>query len=174
MKNKIADAAGGEIPASRGNPGIEVVIPGRKKPLRIEQAVFDFNGTLAVDGRLVRGVAGRLKSLASLIEVVVMTADTFGTVRHTLAGLPLTVHVVRGGAEKRRLVESLGRDTVAAVGNGTNDVPMLRSAALSIVVMGGEGTAGEAVRAAIVVARDINVAIDLLLKPRRLVATLRR
>ena len=107
-------------------------------------------------------------------EVVVMTADTFGMVGRALAGSPVAVHIVRGGAEKRRFVESLGCRTVAAVGNGANDVPMLRAAGLGIAVLGDEGTSGEAVRVATVVARDINVAIDLLLKPQRLVATLRR
>jgi len=155
-------------------PGIEVAIPGRKRSLRIEHVVFDFNGTLAVEGRLVRGVTSRLKALAALTKVVVMTADTFGTVRRALARLPVTVHVVATGNEKRRFVESLGGERVAAIGNGTNDVPMLRAAALGIVVIGEEGTSAEAVRAATVVARDINVAIDLLLKPQRLVATLRR
>jgi P-type E1-E2 ATPase len=158
----------------RAARGVEVETPGRKRPLRIEHVVFDFNGTLAVEGRLVRGVGVRLRRLAALADVVVMTADTFGTARRALARLPVTVQIVRGGLEKRRFVESLGRERVAAVGNGTNDVPMLRAAALGIVVMGDEGTSGEAVRAATVLARDINVAIDLLLKPRRIVATLRR
>jgi soluble P-type ATPase len=154
--------------------GIEVRLPGRKHPLRIEHVVFDFNGTLALDGRLVRGVAPRLRKLASLCNVVVMTADTFGTVRGALAGLPFATHIVRNGPEKRRLVESLGRERVAAVGNGTNDVPMLKAAALGIVVMGDEGASGEAMRVGRIVARDINVAIDMLLRPPRLVATLRR
>lgn len=154
--------------------GLEVAIPGRERPLRIEHVVFDFNGTLAVEGRLVRGVASRLEALAAVAHVVVMTADTFGTVRRALARLPLTVHVVATGEEKRRFVESLGGERVAAIGNGTNDVPMLGAAALGIVVIGEEGTSAEAVRTATVVARDINVAIDLLLRPTRLVATLRR
>jgi P-type E1-E2 ATPase len=154
--------------------GVEVTIPGRRRPLRIEHVVFDFNGTVAVEGRLIRGVAARLEALAARAEVVVMTADTFGTARSALARLPITVHIVRNGAEKRRFVESLGGSTVAAVGNGTNDVPMLRAAGLGIVVLGDEGTSGQALRAATVVARDIHVAIDLILKPRRLIATLRR
>lgn len=158
-------------PAQRG---IEVAIPGRKRPLRIEHVVFDFNGTLAVEGRLAPGVASRLRRLAALANVVVMTADTFGTARRALARLPVAVHIVHNGLEKRRFVESLGRERVAAVGNGTNDVPMLRAAALGIVVTGDEGTSGDAVRAATILARDIGVAIDLLLRPPRLVATLRR
>jgi P-type E1-E2 ATPase len=158
-------------PAGRG---VEVAIPGRKRPLRIEHVVFDFNGTLAVEGRLVRGVAARLKALAARAEIVVMTADTFGTARAALARLPVTVQVVRGGADKRRYVESVGRGTVAAVGNGVNDVAMFRAAALGIAVCEAEGTAGELLRVASILVHDVNDACDLLLKPQRLVATLRR
>jgi P-type E1-E2 ATPase len=154
-------------------PGIEVVIPGRTRPLRIEHVVLDFNGTLAGDGRLVRGVATRVVKLAALVNVVVLTADTFGAACRALGRLPVTVHIVRSGIEKRRVVESLGGREVAAIGNGTNDVAMLQGAALGIVVVGDEGTSGKAFRVASVIARDINVAIDLLLKPRRLAATLR-
>jgi len=154
--------------------GIEVAIPGRRKPLRIGQVVFDFNGTLAVEGKFVRGVAARLRRLTTLVDIVVMTADTFGTARRALAGLPVTIKVVRSGMEKRRYVESVGGQTVAAVGNGVNDVPMLRAAALGIAVCGVEGMAAELIRSATVVVGDVNDAIDLLLEPQRLVATLRR
>src|SRR5512133_3329418 len=49
---------------ARLRPGIDVIIPGSKQNLRIEHVVFDYNGTLAVDAGLVRGVAARLKQLA--------------------------------------------------------------------------------------------------------------
>ena len=154
-------------------PGIRLDLPGGRR-LCLEHVVFDFNGTLAVDGKLVRGVARRLRKLATLLAVVVMTADTFGTARRALAGLPLTVHVVRGGTEKRRYVDSVGRKTVAAIGNGVNDVPMFRAAALGIAVCGAEGTSGELLRVATIFVRDVNNACDLLVNPRRIVATLRR
>ena len=153
--------------------GLEVVFPGQKKSLPIECVVFDFNGTLAVDGKLVRGVAARIAKLATLAEVVVMTADTFGTARHALADLPVTMKVVNDGADKRNYVLSVDRETCVAVGNGVNDVPMLAAAALGIAVCGREGAAAEALRVATIVVRDVNDAIDLLLKPKRLVATLR-
>jgi P-type E1-E2 ATPase len=109
-----------------------------------------------------------------MTRVVVLSADTFGTARAALANLPAAVQVVRRGTDKRRYVASLGRDTVAAIGNGTNDVQLLREAALGIAVLGDEGTSAELLDVATVVVREINVAFDLLLKPKRLVATLRR
>jgi soluble P-type ATPase len=55
-----------------------------------------------------------------------------------------------------------------------NDVPMFRAAGFSIGVIGGEGSAATLLRTATIVVRDINDAFDLLLKPDRLIATLRR
>jgi len=157
----------------RPAPGITIEIPGRRQ-LRIVRAVFDLNGTLAADGRLIRGVAPRILRLARIVDVVVMTADTFGTARKALTGLPVTLAVVSGGREKRRLVQSLGAAETAVVGNGANDVPMFRAAALGIAILGREGLAAELVPAAAVVVGTIADALDLLLRPRRLLATLRR
>jgi soluble P-type ATPase len=50
---------------------------------------------------------------------------------------------------------------------------MLERSALGICVIGDEGAAREAIDASDVIARDIESALDLLLQPRRLVATLR-
>jgi soluble P-type ATPase len=50
---------------------------------------------------------------------------------------------------------------------------MLKNAALSIAVIGPEGTAGDALREAKVVAANPLSALDLLLHPVRLKATLR-
>jgi soluble P-type ATPase len=54
-----------------------------------------------------------------------------------------------------------------------NDTGMLRRAALGIAVLGGEGLAVACLPAADVVAPDIGTALDLLLRPPRLLATLR-
>ena len=57
--------------------------------------------------------------------------------------------------------------------NGTNDALMLRRSALGIVIMGPECASAAALRAADVVAGDINAGLDMLLNPKRLIATLR-
>jgi P-type E1-E2 ATPase len=154
--------------------GITIEMPGKKQPMRIADVVLDFNGTLATDGRLIRGVVARLRKLAEQTNVIVMTADTFGTARRALSRLPVEVRIVNHGSDKRRFVESLGWRNVAAIGNGVNDVPMLRKAGLGIAVIGDEGAAGMLLREATVVVQNINAALDILLKPKRLVATLRR
>jgi soluble P-type ATPase len=154
---------------------IEIDIPGRK-PLRLEHLVLDFNGTMACDGALCAGVAARLTSLAEKIQIHVLTADTFGSVRRELAGLPCEISVLPAGRQdrsKRDAVRRLGSRTVACIGNGRNDRLMLREAALSLVVILQEGAAVETLQAADIVLADITAALDLLDNPLRLAATLR-
>lgn len=153
-------------------PGVTIQVPG-SEALSVRHLVSDFTGTLSLDGALLDGVATRLRTLAEVVEVTVATADTFGTVRQALAGLPVQVQLIGNGQDKVMLVDRLGRSGVAAVGNGRNDVPMLERAALSIAVVGPEGASGALLAAADVVVRDVNDALDLLLHPLRLTATLR-
>lgn len=67
----------------------------------------------------------------------------------------------------------MGSGNVVAIGNGSNDGLMLAKAALGIIVLGPEGAAVKALQQADVLVKDINDGLDLLLYPKRLVATLR-
>lgn len=144
--------------------------------LRLEHLVLDFNGTLALDGRLLPGVRPRLRRLASRVRVHVVTADTFGTARRALAGIRCELALLgeaRQDLAKARYVRQLGAARTACVGNGRNDRAMLRLARLGVAVMQGEGAAVQALAAADIAVGSIAEALDLLLEPRRLTATLR-
>ncbi|HTP50055.1 MAG TPA: ATPase P [Anaeromyxobacteraceae bacterium] len=148
-----------------------IVRMGPAPALQLSHLVLDFNGTLARDGELLPGVQRRLVRLARRLQVHVLTADTFGSAMVALRDLPLSVHTVETGSEKRLFVTV--RRRVVAVGNGQNDIPMMRSASLGIAVLGPEGLCTELLRVADVVVTSITDALDLLLEPRRLTATLR-
>jgi soluble P-type ATPase len=150
---------------------LTVEIPGHGTTT-VERVILDFTGTLALDGALLPGVGERIASLARVVPVTVLTADTCGTARAALAGLPLDVEVIADGQEKARRARGAG-GPFAAVGNGRNDVAAFREAVLAIAVVGPEGVAGELVRVADVVVHDIRDGLDLLLHPQRLRATLR-
>ncbi len=155
---------------------LRIAVPGRED-LELEHLVLDYNGTLALDGALLPGVAPRLRLLAERLRVHVVTADTFGTAAARLDGLPLTLAVIGATAQtaaKRDYVQALGAGGCAAVGNGANDAAMLAAVALGICVTGPEGAAGAALQAATVVVPEIGAGLDLLLRPQRLVATLRQ
>ncbi|MGB9802369.1 HAD family hydrolase [Desulfofundulus sp.] len=144
--------------------------------LKLQHLVLDFNGTMARDGTLLPGVEERLNALAENLVIHVLTADTFGTGEKACRNIKGSVHVMKpgeGGIQKLKYIEELGVEHTVAVGNGTNDSLMLKKAALGIVVLGPEGTSIQALLAADVVVTDICQGLDLLLNPKRLIATLR-
>lgn len=154
---------------------VEVIIP-YYKTLSLEHLVMDYNGTLAQDGMILDGVRERLLSLSAQLGLHVVTADTFGIARSQLDGLPCELVILQGEGQaqaKQSYVQRLGAETVAAIGNGRNDRLMLEAAALAVAVIQGEGAAVETCQAADGIVPDILSALDLLLYPRRLVATLR-
>ena len=75
---------------------------------------------------------------------------------------------------KAQYVQQLGAQTVIAIGQGANDAGMLQAAALGICVLSVEGTAVETLMGADLVVANINEALELLEKPLRIVATLRK
>jgi soluble P-type ATPase len=155
---------------------LTVEIPGYGR-LALEHLALDLNGTLAVDGEVLPGVPERLAGLSPHLQIHLLTADTRGRGGDTAAALDINLHRLALGdeaAQKRAFVESLGTEKVAAVGNGANDAEMLAVAALGIAVLGPEGLARAAWQNADLIAPDVNAAMDLLLHPQRLIATLRR
>jgi soluble P-type ATPase len=131
---------------------------------------------LAVDGMLLTGVKSRLVALAEEVRVHVLTADTFGKARGELRGAHAEL-VILGGRNQDRAeaayVRRFGAQRAACIGNGRNDHLMLRVAALGIAVMQAEGAAALSFAEADTVARDVRDALDLFLRPLRLIATLR-
>ena len=149
-----------------------VEIPGRGT-LRLEHVVFDVNGTLTNRGALIDGVEEPLRRVGERLEVHLLSADTFGTLDAIAARLDANATTIASGDDKRLVVEKLGADRCAAVGNGANDEAMLTAASLGIAVVGPEGAAGVALRAADVVCTSIADALALLCDERALRATLR-
>ena len=155
---------------------IEINIPGRG-PLRLEHLVTDVNGTLAVDGQLLPGVAKQIAALGDRLTIHLLTADTHGRQALIDQQLNLTAARIPPGNEaeqKAEYVRQLGADSVVALGQGANDALMLKTAALGICVMSQEGVAVETLSAADLFLPGITAVLELLEKPLRLIATLRK
>ena len=154
---------------------LSIDIPGYTA-LRLEHLVLDYNGTLALDGELMDGVMGRLDQLGRSMRVHVLTADTFGHARSRLEGLDCLFHLIGKGDQalaKAEYVKGLGAQNCVSVGNGRNDALMLEASALGIGLIQEEGGAVSALNSADIICTNINHALDLLLFPLRLTATLR-
>ena len=154
---------------------IKIAIPGFGA-LQLNYLVLDYNGTLAVDGKLLPGVEKRLNSLTRSLTLHVLTADTFGHARDEVSRTRCKLSILpaaRQDRAKRAYVKRLGASQTVCIGNGRNDRLMLKAAALGIAVIQKEGAASEAIAAADLVVSDITDALDLLANPLRLIATLR-
>jgi P-type E1-E2 ATPase len=155
---------------------IELNIPGRGL-MQLEHLVCDVNGTLAVDGELLAGLAEALHRLQNRLALHLVTADTHG--RQVQIDRQLGLQAVRlspGGEaqQKAQFVRQLGAERVVAIGQGANDALMLQEAALGICILSPEGLYPPTLMAADLVVANPLIALELLEKPLRIVASLRQ
>ena len=154
---------------------IPVSIPGFGD-FSITAIVMDYNGTLAVDGKLLPGLREVLLKVSEAANLHVVTADTFGLAARELEGVPCTLKILEKENQKEAkhaYIISLGVKNTAAIGNGRNDSIMLKNAVLGIAVLQEEGAASETLVAADVVCRNVFDALNLFIHPKRLIASLR-
>ena len=155
---------------------IELTIPGHGK-LQIKHLVTDVNGTIATDGQLLEGVLHQISDLRKILEIHMLTADTHGKQESIDRLLNLKAIRIKKGNEaqqKADYVRKLGKESVIAIGQGTNDAAMLKEAAIGIAVISVEGLAIESLYAADLLMPDIHTALDLLTNPVRIIASLRK
>jgi soluble P-type ATPase len=155
---------------------IKITTPGWGQ-LSLKHLVLDYNGTMAVDGKLLPGVKSLLVKLSGDLNIHVLTADTFGLAGKYLANLPvkLTVMPEKGQDRgKRDFIRKLGAKNCVCIGNGLNDSLMLKEASLGICLIQKEGASTFSLSCADVICLSVNDALELLLKPKRLIATLRK
>lgn len=153
---------------------IALTIPGHRE-LEIHHLVLDFNGTIAVDGILLPEVAEKIRLLSRELVVHIITADTNGSVARQCGDLPVTITILASSdhtAEKGEYARKLGG--VACFGNGANDALMFEQSDLAIAVIGNEGCATSTLLKSDLAVENILDGLDLLLKPNRLIASLRK
>jgi len=142
----------------------------------IKYLVFDYNGTIAIDGILIENVAENLKKLSNEFEIYVITSDTHGSAVKNLQNLPVKIKILTSDnhtKEKEEFVNSLNASNVIAVGNGNNDSLMLKTAKIGVCILQEEGASSKALLNSDIVLKDIKDFFEIINKPKRLIATLR-
>lgn len=150
-------------------------IPGRHT-VEINDVVFDYNGTIAIDGQLIEGVAESINELSDEIDVHVITADTFGSVEKALAKVDCkVVKIPEGeqGSSKLDYLHKLGKEKTMCVGNGKNDRLMLKESVIGVVLLQDEGACTESLMAADIVCKSVMDVFAFFKIPNRMKATLR-
>lgn len=151
-------------------------IPNRAN-LPLDTIVCDYNGTIAKDGKVQKSILELFTRLEKEYKIYVITADTFGSVKSQLAGYPCEISILTTDnhtKEKATFLTKLGQANCVAFGNGSNDAQMLHTAALGIAILGDEGCAKETLLASDIICKSIQEGLEILLNPKRLIATLRR
>jgi soluble P-type ATPase len=154
---------------------ITIDIPGWGN-MDIENILLDLNGTLAIDGKIRTEARGKINALSDRVTVYILTADTQGTADEEMRDLKARLIKLPGEGSKNgkfEFIRDLEIEKTVVVGNGNNDQLILKEAALGIAVLGDEGMSVSAMQNADIVVKSIFDALDLFLKPKRLLATLR-
>ena len=154
---------------------ISIDIPGWGN-MEIENIVLDLNGTIDTDGKIPIEVKEKIKSLAEKVKVYILTADTQWTAGEETG--EMNVKLVRISGEGSKMgkfdfLKTLIPEMTAVIGNGNNDERILKEAALGIAVVGDEGMSTLAMKNADLVVKNVSDGLDLFLKTKRLIATLR-
>ncbi|CBH22077.1 conserved protein of unknown function [Acetoanaerobium sticklandii] len=155
---------------------VSIDIPGKGK-MNIENLVLDFNGTIAYDGNIKNGIREKIQRVHEMgINVYILTADTYHQAAEQCKDMPVTLEIFdvdNAALSKREIVNNIDSKLTMTIGNGNNDVEMFEESILSVAVIGDEGCAVKAIFAADIITNNIDDAIDLLLNPHRIKATLR-
>ena len=153
---------------------ITIEIPGWEN-IAIENIVLDLNGTIATDGKISVDIKEKIKSLSQKTKIYILTADTQGTAGDESKEIGIELVKIPSEDSKNKKFEflkNLNLDRTIVIGNGNNDQLILREAALGIAVLGDEGVSSLALKSAEILVKSISDALDLFLKPKRLMATL--
>lgn len=150
-------------------------IPGRDN-IQVTNVILDFNGTIAIDGKLIDGVSEKINTLSNVVNFYVVTADTYGTVERELSGVNCSIINLSNSDEFKNKLEvliSLGKNKTLCVGNGFNDRIVLKESVLGISLLQEEGLSVEALVASDLVCKSIIDVFKCIENPNRIIATLR-
>jgi len=118
-----------------------------------------------------------VESLCEGVKIYVLTADTYGTANEEIRDMKAEWAKIAGeDTQKGKLdfLKSLDLEKTVAIGNGNSDRLILKEACLGIAVLGDEGIFTSTMKNSDLVVKNIYDALDLFLKPKRLIATLRQ
>ncbi|MDB5169929.1 MAG: haloacid dehalogenase [Candidatus Saccharibacteria bacterium] len=148
-------------------------IPGRD-PLTIETIILDLNGTLSVAGVIPEGVKERLQKLRSAdYKIVFFTGNTRNDADELSRELGIEWRLAADATAKKNLAAEFNAETCVSIGNGLIDLELMKTVALRIVTLQAEGVHIQTLLNSDIVMPSINDALDLLIDPQRLIATLR-
>jgi soluble P-type ATPase len=144
----------------------------------IRNIIFDINGTLQFNGKISNKLVEKFRELKQHYNLYLISSDTRGNLNELAKQLDTkyvrinTADQTDAEAKNKELLK-LGKENTAAIGNGNNDMLMLKNAALGILIIGSEGASSKSLMNADVIFTNPIDAINFLLDEKAIIATLR-
>lgn len=142
--------------------------------LELKTLILDLNGTLTVKGLVPDGVKERLATLKGIgYRILFFTGNTRNNADKIASELDIEWVLAENGAAKRDQALKLDPTTCVSIGNGLIDLELMKVVKLGIVTLQAEGAHILTLFASDIVVPSILDALDMLIDPPTLVATLR-
>ena len=143
--------------------------------LELKTIILDLNGTLTVKGSIVDGVRERLAKLKELgYHILFFTGNTRGNADEIAKSLGIEWILAESGVQKKDAAMKLVPETCVSIGNGLIDLELMKVVKLGIVTLQAEGVHVQTLLNCDIVVPSILDALDLLIDPSTLIATLRK
>jgi len=146
--------------------------------LEIKNIIFDINGTIQFNGKTSNKLIEKFRELKQHYTIFLISSDTRGNLNELAKELDTKYIRINTGIQtdaeaKNKELLKLGKENTAAIGNGNNDMLMLKNAALGILIIGSEGASSKSLMNADVIFTNPIDAINFLLDEKAIIATLR-
>lgn len=143
--------------------------------LELNTIIFDLNGTLTVRGELPHGVSKRLQQLKNLgFTCVLFSGDQRGNAQKLAEELGIDFVSTKDTQAKREAAQKYDKEHTVAIGNGRIDIGVFENAKVRIGTLQAEGIHIGILPHIDILVPSIIDALDLLLDPDSLAATMRR
>lgn len=143
--------------------------------IELKTLILDLNGTLTVKGKIPEGVKERLARLKELgYRILFFTGNTRNNAGEISSELGIEWILAEDGIAKRNEALKLDPNICVSIGNGLIDLELMKVVKLRIVTLQAEGVHVQTLLNSDIVILSILDALDLLIDPATLVATLRK
>lgn len=142
--------------------------------INIKNIIFDFNGTIANNGKVSNETLKKMSELTKKFNVYILTADTFGTVEKIFDDTSIKVLIIDEKKDKEYFLKEIGFENTISLGNGQNDLRLISKSKIGIGVLGNEGIFSKLILESDIIIKNIFHFFKMIDNPKKLVATLRK
>ena len=142
--------------------------------LILNKIILDLNGTLTVNGEIVKGVKERIKKLQKIgSEWFILTGDGRGNANKISRELNLKCLIANSSKEKAKFIKSLNSKECITIGNARIDIGMFKNSKIRILTLQAEGIHTGALPYVDIIVPSINDALDLFIDKNCFLSTMK-